>query len=115
MEYRPYYLGQEWLKMGHKVDIIAGTYSHLRYINPPTRGSWYTEDRNGIRYWWVRTNRYHGNGIRRALNIFEFSLRLLYLGRVIAATVKPEIIIASSTHPLDSFGARRIRRLTSFT
>lgn len=30
MEFRTYYLANEWVKMGHNVTIIAGDYSHLR-------------------------------------------------------------------------------------
>ena len=33
MEFRPYYLSREWVRMGHKVTIIAGDYSHLRKKN----------------------------------------------------------------------------------
>ena len=34
MEFRPYYFTREWVKLGHKVSIIAGDYSHLRKKNP---------------------------------------------------------------------------------
>ena len=34
MEFRPYYLSKEWVRMGHNVTIIAGDYSHLRKKNP---------------------------------------------------------------------------------
>ena len=34
MEFRPYYLSREWTRMGHRVTIIAGDYSHLRKKNP---------------------------------------------------------------------------------
>ena len=34
MEFRPYYFAREWVKAGHRVDIIAADYSHLRRVNP---------------------------------------------------------------------------------
>jgi len=30
MEYRPYYLAREWIRMGHKVVITSVSFSHLR-------------------------------------------------------------------------------------
>ena len=34
MEFRPYYMAREWVRMGHNVRIVAGSYSHLRIKNP---------------------------------------------------------------------------------
>ena len=34
MEYRAYYLAKEWVRQGHKVTIVASTYSHLSLKNP---------------------------------------------------------------------------------
>ena len=30
MEFRPYYMGKEWMKQAHQTVIIGGSFSHLR-------------------------------------------------------------------------------------
>lgn len=54
MEFRPYYMAREWTKLGHKVDIIAGDYSHLRKMNPTVKYDFQTEDIDGITYHWIK-------------------------------------------------------------
>ena len=76
MEFRPYYLSREWRKKGHHVTIIAGDYSHLRMKNPKVEKDFQKEMVDGIRYCWVRTGTYNGNGIRRALTMFRFAGKL---------------------------------------
>ena len=34
MEYRPYYLAREWVSAGHRVQIVAAAYSHVRTHQP---------------------------------------------------------------------------------
>ena len=50
MEYRPYYLAQEWIKLGHKITIVAANNSHIRRVNPEAKGKFWEEDVDGIRY-----------------------------------------------------------------
>ena len=111
MEFRPYYLAREWVKMGHKVTIVAGDYSHLRKNNPSVQRDFQTERIDGIEYVWIRSGAYSGNGAKRAISMVRFVGKLYLHARKIAKTWKPDIVIASSTYPLDTYPAYRIARL----
>lgn len=111
MEFRPYYLASEWIKQGHKVRIIAASYSHMRTQQPPRRPLNATETIDGIEYQWLRTPTYSGNSAARAINIFTFAGKLLAASKRLARDFHPDIVIASSTHPFDIYGAQRIARL----
>jgi glycosyltransferase involved in cell wall biosynthesis len=108
MEYRPYHLGREWLRMGHEVTIVGGTHSHLRTKDPPPG----PETVDGVNYVWIPLPAYRGNGVRRAANIVAFGEEVLRRGGSLANTVQPDVVITSSTHPLDIHGGLRIARLT---
>jgi glycosyltransferase involved in cell wall biosynthesis len=102
MEYRPYYLAREWVRLGHNVTIAAASYSHLRTVNPECRGLCRTETIDGIRYAWFWTPSYSGNGITRVVNIATFVLQLLLHRGLLAAACRSGVAIASSTYPLDA-------------
>ncbi|MDD3396049.1 MAG: hypothetical protein PHQ45_02345, partial [Acidaminococcaceae bacterium] len=50
MEFRPYYLAKEWVKLGHNVRIIGADFSHLRIKNPIVKNDFDTELVDGIKY-----------------------------------------------------------------
>lgn len=54
MEYRPYYFAREWVRQGHRVHIVAGSYSHLRKHNVEPGGAAKTEEIDGITYTLLR-------------------------------------------------------------
>lgn len=110
MEFRPYYLAREWVRAGHKVNIVAADFSHLRQQNPTCTGAFQDEDIDGIRYTWCKTPSYEGNGVPRVINIFSFLRRLYQLGKRYRREWKPDIVIASSTYPLDMIPAKHIAR-----
>src|SRR5208337_982333 len=64
----------------------------------------------GIPYIWLKTPGYEGNGIRRALNMFSFVHKLIQYEDRLVRDVGPDLVIASSTYPLDMVAARRIAR-----
>ena len=112
MEFRPFYLAKEWIKMGHSVRIIAGDYSHLRISNPKVNDDFQEEIIDGIKYNWIKTGSYKGNGVSRALTMFRFVHKIRSKAKWIADTWKPDVIITSSTYPLDTYAGQKIKRYT---
>ena len=103
MEFRPFYMAKEWGKLGHETLIIGGSFSHLRRKQPSERDT-YIE---GVHYSWVRVNKYAGNGIGRIISMFLFILKLFFRFRHYLGDFQPDIVIASSTYPMDIYPARR--------
>lgn len=110
MEFRPYYFAREWIKMGHHVDIIAADYSHLRIKNLQVHEDFQTEDIDGIKYHWIKAGQYEGNGAKRALTMFRFVGKLwLHAGKIVKE-YRPDVVITSSTYPLDTYAGQRIAK-----
>jgi glycosyltransferase involved in cell wall biosynthesis len=110
MEYRPYYMAREWVKLGHRVTIVAASFSHLRQNAPDAPGDATEQWLDGIRYLWLKTPRYNGNGVGRVVNIFSFVAQLFRNRRRLLRESRPGVVIASSTYPLDNLPACRIAR-----
>lgn len=113
MEYRPFYLCREWVKMGHSVTIIASSYSHVRTNQPVMKEKWTHETIDGISYIWVETPLYEGNGVKRVLNILSFVKELYTNAAKIVHDISPDVVIASSTYPLDIYPASKIAKLSN--
>ena len=114
MEFRPYYLAREWVRAGHRVQIVAASYSHVRNRQPdlPDGGRSALDERiDGVDYRWLPTPPYAGNGLGRARNIWTFLRRLWRESPRLASVVRPDVVIASSTYPMDIWVARRLARL----
>lgn len=106
MEFRPYYLAREWVRLGHRVQILAADFSHVR-AHQPAAGD---ELIDGIAYRWLATPRYRGNGAGRLRNIWAF-LRVVWADAArLVREFRPDVVIASSTYPMDIWVARRIAR-----
>ncbi len=106
MEFRPFYMAREWRRRGHFVTILAASFSHLRQIAPNAPSSPTVESHEGIEYVWLRTPAYRGNGIRRVFNICWFVVSaIVHRGGINRTGVPFDVVIASSTYPLDIFAA----------
>jgi glycosyltransferase involved in cell wall biosynthesis len=110
MEYRPFYLAREWFRLGHQVTVAAASYSHVRSRQPDMVGAETREMIDGVDYRWLKTPTYSGNGSGRVANIATFLTRVSRRAAAWAAEIKPEVVIASSTYPLDIWVARKIAR-----
>ena len=113
MEYRPYYLAREWVRAGHRVQIVAAAYSHVRSLQPVMPGGSQVQDEviDGIAYRWLPTPAYVGNGVGRVKNIWAFLSRLWRDSKALVREFRPDVVIASSTYPMDIWVARRMARL----
>lgn len=110
MEFRPFYLAREWVRAGHEVLIVAASYSHVRAVQPEMDGSERNEVIDGVQYRWYRTPAYSGNGVGRIRNMLSFICMLFREASRLADEFKPDIVIASSTYPMDIWPCRRIAR-----
>jgi glycosyltransferase involved in cell wall biosynthesis len=112
MAFRPYYLAREWVRAGHRVRILAADNSHIRARQPELAGvARLDETIDGVEYSWYRTPDYRGNGIGRVKNMGAFVTALYRDSKRLAQVRKPDLVIASSTYPMDIWPARRIARL----
>ena len=109
MEYRPYFMAKRWVRDGHQVTIAASSYSHLRSKNPDLKGRrTLAETIDGVRYFWINGPAYEGNGMGRIRNMLSFLHGLKKYAVEICAQGTPDVVIASSTYPLDIYPAKKI-------
>lgn len=109
MEYRPFHMAREWVKAGHEVTIVGSSFSHYRANQVQMPGNHKFEQEEGVRFLWLATKPYDGNGIGRIRNIVEF---LHTLGRIdkFLPGERFDAIIASSTYPYDNYIAARFAK-----
>jgi len=113
MEYRPYYLARQWVRMGHNVTIIASNKSHIRKVEVDIKYDFEEEIIDGICYVWVKTPKYEGNGAKRAFNMLSFVSKLWMNSLRISKTYNPDIVIASSTYTIDNYAALKIAKISA--
>ena len=103
-----YHLSQEWLKMGHKVTIVAASYAHSRNVQPEIKSDICEQWIDGIRYLWVKTSPYRAQSyLGRVKNITQFVANIWFKSLPIDSA---DLVICSSHHPFAIFPAQRLAR-----
>jgi glycosyltransferase involved in cell wall biosynthesis len=106
MEFRPHWMALEWQNLGHDVLVITGDCSHLRTSQPP-RGRHSIAD---VEFLTLRTLPYRVNGPIRFANIVSFKAQLA-ARKLELARWGPDVVVASSTHPMDIRAAVDVARI----
>lgn len=103
-----YSLAREWLRMGHRVTIIAAGYAHTRSKQPDQVKEVCEEWIDGIRYLWIPVPTYQlNNYVGRALNILTFTARVW---RTTLPVSRADLVICSSHHPFAIYPARKLAK-----
>ena len=111
MEFRPYYMGSHWKKMGHQVFVLASSFTHLRVRQPKVERNLTNEKIDGLDFIWLKGIKYKGNGIGRFINICQFLIGIWWFRKKILNRCRPNVIIASSTYPMDIWAAKYLAKL----
>lgn len=94
--WRAYYLGLEWVRIGHSVRVVTSGYHHLMDTKESKVGECVVD---GVTYSYVPTVKYQGNGLLRFFSMIAFSIMFFLWGARQGCKEKPDLIIYSSAHP----------------
>lgn len=115
MEFRPYYLSKAWQESGIETTILTADYSHLRKMNPEIKQDLDEDIIDGSKFVFLRTKKYQGNGKSRIISIAQFVWKGLWYSDALIQRYVPDVVICSSTYPMDTYIGQRIKRKTGAT
>lgn len=94
---RHYYFSKYLQKKGHNVKIFTSSKIHNTSINMITDQSLYKEEYvDGIKYTFVRSKDYKGNGLDRIVNMIDLPFKIWSAMKLFYKKDKPDVIYASS-------------------
>ncbi len=106
---RHYNLALELSEKGYEVSVFAAGFLHNQFRETREYGNeiFDCEVINGVKYIWLKTYPYYKNNWLRILNMVSFALRVYKAGKKEPA---PDVIIASSVHPLTWVSGYKLAR-----
>ena len=109
--YRTYAMAKALVRGGHKVTIVASSYSHLRLEQPPRNFGITCEVHDGITYLFLPSICAGNTRLAKVLNIFSFVFFLAIYRNAIQSKADPDIVIEGTTYILPIIISYRISRL----
>lgn len=108
---RHFTLARELVRLGHEPTIVASSFDHFAKRDRRLEGrhSHGMEEIEGVRFLWLRTPPYGGNGMKRVVNMGVFAARLLS-GTAERLLPKPDVIVGSSPSLFAAAAAERAAR-----
>lgn len=108
---RPYYLCREWNNLGFNATVFCSAWHHLMFATQTQRQA--VEMIRDVRYCFVESRKYDGNGLSRILNMLDFCVNTFRNRRFfIDVAGHPDVIIPSSPHPYSILSAWVLSKLT---
>lgn len=108
---RHYDFAKELVKRGHQVTIIASSFHYSKYqeMKDYAVSSYLVEMIDGVRFIWLKTPPYFGNGVGRVKNMLGYTYNALKLIPKLKLE-KPDIIVGSSVHLFAVWAAYRFSK-----
>ncbi|MGG4605779.1 glycosyltransferase family 4 protein [Paenalcaligenes sp. Me131] len=104
---RPYHLAKHWKEKNVDSIILTPTFHH----QASRKRSEGVEVIDGVKYHFIYSPEYKGNGLGRIINMFYFSIRLWWLNKKLERLYgKPDAVVFSSPHPYTYFSAKKIAK-----
>lgn len=94
--------------LGYEVIVFASSFNHLKVKEVKVENIYKEEIQDDIKYIWIKTKEYEGNGLGRIKNIFEFSKKLNKIYKNFYN--KPDIVWISSPHPFSIYNGIKIKK-----
>lgn len=109
---RHYWFAENLIKEGHKPTIFCSSTRHnSEQVVRVNNGKYKVKKTNEIPYVFVKTTHYKGNGIKRIRNMWSFYRELFSVTKSYAKFQgKPDVILASSVHPLTLIAGIKIAK-----
>lgn len=108
---RHYFFAKYLMKQGYDVQIFcANTYHNKNECIKIKKGKYTTDKCDNIEFIFVKTIETLGNGIKRVLNMLLFYFNIFRVVRKVKQYKKPNIILASSVHPLTMVAGIKIAK-----